>query len=100
MPIDYNNYPPDWQERRERILTRAGGLCERCHAKNYSTGRDGFRVVLAVAHLDHDPENWEVSDERLLALCQRCHLNNDRPENIKKIKYGRHYEKLQYRLPL
>jgi hypothetical protein len=37
-----------------------------------------IKVILTVAHLDHDPENWEVSDDRLKALCQRCHLNYDR----------------------
>lgn len=34
------------------------------------------RVVLAAAHLDHDPRNnrWR----NLRALCQRCHLAHDR----------------------
>ncbi|MFT8898360.1 MAG: hypothetical protein ABF968_15590 [Acetobacter sp.] len=34
------------------------------------------RVVLAVAHLDHDPRNNRQSNLR--ALCQRCHLIHDR----------------------
>lgn len=33
------------------------------------------RVVLTVAHLDHQPEN--CADENLKALCQRCHLVYD-----------------------
>lgn len=33
------------------------------------------RVVLTVAHLDHNPEN--CSEENLRALCQRCHLRHD-----------------------
>jgi hypothetical protein len=37
-----------------------------------------IKVVLTVAHLDHDPENWEVSDDRLKAMCQRCHLLFDK----------------------
>ena len=37
-----------------------------------------IKIILTVAHLDHDPENWEVKDDRLKALCQRCHLNYDR----------------------
>jgi len=37
-----------------------------------------IKIILTVAHLDHDPENWEVNSERLKALCQRCHLNYDR----------------------
>lgn len=33
------------------------------------------RIVLTVAHLDHQPEN--VADDNLAALCQRCHLRYD-----------------------
>ncbi|MDB5595502.1 MAG: hypothetical protein JWM36_2463 [Hyphomicrobiales bacterium] len=40
------------------------------------------RVILATAHLDHDPAN-NVS-RNLKALCQRCHLNNDRPEHLRR----------------
>lgn len=29
------------------------------------------KIVLTVAHLDHQPEN--CADENLLAMCQRCH---------------------------
>lgn len=35
------------------------------------------RVVLTVAHLDHQPEN--CSDANLVALCQRCHNLYDGP---------------------
>lgn len=34
-----------------------------------------IRIVLTVAHLDHQPEN--CADENLKALCQRCHLTYD-----------------------
>jgi len=37
------------------------------------------RVVLASAHLDHDPSNNDPAN--LAALCQRCHLAHDRPEH-------------------
>ena len=37
------------------------------------------RVVLACAHLDHDPGN--NAGRNLKALCQRCHLLNDREEH-------------------
>lgn len=32
------------------------------------------RVILTVAHLDHDRGNHSVKLDRLKALCQRCHL--------------------------
>jgi putative hemolysin len=35
------------------------------------------RIVLTVAHLDHQPENCEP--ENLKALCQRCHNRYDAP---------------------
>lgn len=34
------------------------------------------KVVLTVAHLDHQPEN--CADDNLKALCQKCHLDYDR----------------------
>lgn len=36
-----------------------------------------IRIVLTVAHLDHQPEN--CAPENLRALCQRCHLVYDAP---------------------
>lgn len=87
MPVDYSIYPPNWKtEIRPRILERAGNRCEFCGAENYQSHPvTGSRVILTVAHLDHDPENWEVADERLAALCQKCHLGYDRrTKNIKK----------------
>lgn len=59
----------------------------------------GFtEVVLTIAHLDHDKENWQVDDSRLAALCQACHLNYDRPRHIENRKYGRNHRKNQYKL--
>lgn len=37
-----------------------------------------IKIILTIAHLDHDPENWNVSDDRLAALCQRCHFKTHR----------------------
>lgn len=41
-------------------------------------------VVLTVAHLDHDETNHDVSDDRLAALCQYCHLNYDASEKYRR----------------
>lgn len=40
-----------------------------------------IRVILTIAHLDHDITNNDYSN--LKALCQKCHLNYDK-ENHKK----------------
>lgn len=99
MPIDYKKYPPNWNEIRKRILKRAKNKCEGierypdCRAENYKMHPiTGSYVVLTVAHLDHDPENWEVKDERLKVLCQRCHLEYDR--QVKK--YGKEKDQLRF----
>lgn len=41
-------------------------------------------MVLTIAHLDHDPQNQNVKDSRLKALCQKCHLKLDREYRRKK----------------
>lgn len=42
------------------------------------------RVILEIAHLDHDETNWDVKDERLKAMCQLCHLNYDAKEKFRR----------------
>ena len=42
------------------------------------------RVVLAAAHLDHNPSNNRPGNVK--ALCQRCHLLHDRPEHRRRIR--------------
>ena len=42
------------------------------------------KVVLTVAHLDHDETNHDVKMDRLAALCQFCHLNYDAKEKYKR----------------
>ncbi len=80
MPCNYKLYPPNWKtEIRPRILERAKHKCEFCDAENYKPHPiTESKVILTIAHLDHDPENWKVSDDRLKALCQKCHLSYDR----------------------
>ncbi len=90
MPCDYSKYPPDWKQIRKRVLNRAGHECEFCGVQNYSVNpATGSRVILTIAHLDHDPENWQVKDERLRALCQRCHLGYDRKHRQEQRKLNK-----------
>ena len=67
MPVDYSKYPPDWKDIRERILKRSGHKCEGspsypdCRAINHQPHPiTGSNVVLTIAHLDHDSDNWQV----------------------------------------
>lgn len=108
MPINYKEYPKHWKEIRERILKRADNKCEFCGVINHSiihrTGKgiedwvywpegmeseawslDGLKstkIILTIAHLDHDKTNHDVSDDRLKALCQKCHLGYDLKRHI------------------
>ena len=44
------------------------------------------KVVLAAAHLDHDPSHCGPRHRNLRAFCQRCHLLHDRPEHRRRIR--------------
>jgi hypothetical protein len=89
MPIDYKKYPPNWRsEIVPRIKERDGNCCKFCGIENYTVKTNGTKVVLTIAHLDHDSKNNDVADERLAALCQACHLRYDLWRHIMKRKYG------------
>jgi hypothetical protein len=57
-----------WRDNRGRSIAPPDGAIQR-HT----------RVVLAAAHLDHDPTNNCRSNLR--ALCQRCHMLHDQPHH-------------------
>jgi len=111
MPIDYSEYPKDWSEIRCRILHRAGerrdhkgrivveARCEWCGAENHRLHFEtGSMVVLTTAHLDHDKHNHDVKDDRLAALCQRCHLGYDREHHVKRRRENMHNARGQQQL--
>lgn len=101
-----------WKYFRAWALERAEDRCQFCGLLNYSvvdedremqhtTSHDTFKeaneakvlmrritrdcglivIVLTIAHLDHNPENNHP--ENLRALCQKCHLDYDRPHHMK-----------------
>lgn len=77
MPIDYKLYAENWlSEIRPAILQRAGNRCEFCGVPNYTYHPEtGSRVVLTIAHLNHDIH--DNRPENLAALCQKCHNTHD-----------------------
>ena len=59
----------------------------------------GFtKVVLTVAHLDHNKANNRF--ENLAALCQRCHLSHDQKQHAENRKYGRNWKRDQFKLDI
>jgi 5-methylcytosine-specific restriction endonuclease McrA len=98
MPINYKDYHPKWRLISKLIrFTRAKNRCEWCAAENYLPHPiTGSRVVLTVAHIDHDRTNNRF--DNLAALCQRCHLGHDARQHATNRKYGRNWKKNQLKL--
>lgn len=118
MPIDYKKYHAKWKIISKYIREiRANNCCEFCGVKNGSiikvaatvTTLDLFdselknkktqkqsKVVLTVAHLDHDVNNNHTSNLR--ALCQRCHLSYDAKHHADSRRFGRYYKERQLNL--
>ena len=66
-----------WRNGRGRVLKLAPPS-----SLPAGTQIETTKVVLACAHLDHDPAN---SDPRnLKALCQRCHIIHDKAEHLRQ----------------
>jgi len=107
MPYNKEIYPPDWEARAERIKQRDGYQCQahqvglpECGAQAGEERPGKAPVVLTCAHLDHDEHNWAVTDERLLTLCDACHLRYDAADNAARRNYGKYYRHQQFRLDL
>lgn len=105
MPISYSNYPENWNELRAKVLERAGNRCEGspghypdCRAENHKPHPfTHSRVILTVAHLDHDTTHNDMSNLR--AMCQRCHNAYDfqhRRANAAKTRLARKLKRLGY----
>ena len=72
----------EWKAFRASLIERAGNACEgtpmhpECRAANGQPHPEtGSKVVLTIAHMDHDETH--ADPERCRALCQRCHLKWD-----------------------
>jgi hypothetical protein len=64
-----------WRNGRGRALSRLALPADDVTVKI-------TKVVLAAAHLDHDPTNNRPRN--LKALCQRCHMLHDREEHRRR----------------
>jgi hypothetical protein len=96
MPINYRDYPADWERIRDRVKRRSGNRCELCGANNGQPNPiSGSKVVLTVAHLDHDIGN--NNPENLKHLCQRCHLNHDKEQHRKSYYRNREMRRQERR---
>jgi hypothetical protein len=53
---------PEWRDLRQRVMERAGNLCEGCHR----------RQATEVHHLTYERFKREMMFD-LVAVCRRCH---------------------------
>jgi 5-methylcytosine-specific restriction endonuclease McrA len=121
MPIKPENkqlYPPpkEWKLIRAEVLKRDENRCAHCGVNNQAVGyrtEDGIfhdltgcvdpradgllRIVLTIAHLDHNPRNNGQLGARpnLAALCQRCHLRYDQAHHMENSRKTRNVKKGQ-----
>ena len=113
MPISPENakrYPKIWPDIRRRIMARALNRCEcigecglhpywRCQEIHGRKARFAKgKIVLTIAHRDHNPENCDP--ENLRALCQRCHNRYDQPHRRENARRTREEKKSQLPLQL
>ena len=119
MPIKPENrgkYPANWKEIRAAKLSKAGHRCENCRLLNgvigyrvdgvfvfvgasgtveewqgHATGFHLIKIVLTIAHLDHNPANCDPSNLR--AWCQKCHLTYDAAHHAANARATRHARK-------
>lgn len=73
-----------WWDAELQTWRCGQGRVVRCRVTPTDHGPPGraTRVLLATAHLDHDPTNNQASN--LAALCQRCHILHDKVEHLRR----------------
>lgn len=61
-------------------------------------GKKATKIILTIAHLDHDKINHQVKLERLAALCQKCHLGHDIHHHIRNRRNNKNKHNLKLEL--
>lgn len=82
-----DEYPPDWQARRQQVLKRDEYTCQQCGLR--STRVDDVRFD--VDHIVPKSEGGSHGLENLQTLCPRCHANKH-PGNSKLEKRSREFK--------
>jgi hypothetical protein len=75
-----------WWDEAGRVWRDGRGRRVPCPPADLAETARTTRVVLAAAHLDHDPTHCGRRHRNLKALCQRCHMLHDRPEHRRRIR--------------
>jgi len=79
MPIRKDlkhHYDKEWQKLARDLKDACDWCCQQCGARHNSIRtRDGVRIVVTVAHLNHVA--GDNRPENLRVLCAGCHLRYD-----------------------
>lgn len=97
MPVNWDNYPPNWKEIRARIQQRAGNKCEGCEVPNYawvwrddlgawhSVGEQALREAGYHKPPFTIPAKWQNGGEGVIRvikiICTTAHLDHDTQNN-------------------
>jgi hypothetical protein len=71
-----------WWDPEKRTWRNSRGRDARWPDLVEATRLRTTRIVLAAAHLDHNPTNNRLRNLR--SLCQRCHMRHDRPHHVEQ----------------
>ena len=94
MPFHPELYPDNWDVLRATVLNHAHHQCQMCGARNHDVHPEtGSRVVLTIAHFDHDVTHNDKTN--LAALCQRCHLRHDARQHAHNAAITRRRRRIQ-----
>ena len=81
--LKYPGYPPDWEERREKVKKRDGRCCTKCGWPK------GYKRLARNLHVHHKvplSNNGNNSLSNLATLCHICH-GKEQGEGHKQITY-------------
>ena len=80
-----------WWDRNRQCWRNGRGRRVRRPTENILVQGRWTPVVLACAHLNHDPSDSAL--HQLAALCQRCHMLHDGPEHRRRRWMNAHYRR-------
>jgi hypothetical protein len=73
------------------LLAQRAGAARAASDREHHDASAWTPVVLACAHLNHDPS--DSAPHQLAALCQRCHMLHDGPEHRRRRWMNAHYRR-------
>ena len=77
MPVDWSDYPDNWDEIARAVKSEADWQCECCgkQCRRPVENFDTHKNTLTVAHCNH--VKMDCRPENLCAMCAPCHLRYD-----------------------